>query len=37
MENKEPLPKGLTLLPELTTFINKINIKVMAGANIDFN
>jgi hypothetical protein len=37
MENKEPLPKGLALLQELTTFINKVNIKVMAGGTPDFN
>lgn len=37
MENKEPLPQGLTLLQELTTFINKVSIKVMAGNGMDFN
>ena len=36
IENKDPLPKGLGLLTELTSFINKINIKVMANGNIDF-
>lgn len=37
IENKEPLPKGLSLLQELTTFINKVNIKVMAGSTPDFS
>jgi tetratricopeptide (TPR) repeat protein len=37
MENKETLPKGLSLLQELTTFINKVNIKVMAGSTPDFS
>lgn len=37
MENKEPLQQGLTLLQELTTFINKVSIKVMAGNGMDFN
>jgi hypothetical protein len=36
LENKEPLPKGLALLPELTSFINKISIKVMEGSGLDF-
>jgi len=36
MENKEPLPNGLILLTELTTFINKVNIKVMAGSSMEF-
>lgn len=37
MENKESLPKGIGLLTELTAFINKVNIKVMASNNIDFS
>ena len=37
LENKEPLPQGLALLQELTTFINKVNIKVMAGSGMDFS
>ena len=37
LDNKEPLPQGLALLQELTTFINKVNIKVMAGSGMDFS
>lgn len=37
LENKEPLPKGLSLLPELTSFINKVSIKVMDGSSLDFS
>jgi len=37
LENKDPLPKEMgesSLLQELTTFINKISIKVMGGSGL---
>jgi hypothetical protein len=31
IENNEKLPEGIVFLTELTTFINSVNIKVMAS------
>ena len=37
LENKDPLPKGLSLVKEMTNFVNKISIKVMDGSALDFS
>lgn len=36
LEGKQELPNGLSLLSELTVFVNKVNIKVMSSTLLDF-
>ena len=37
LENKDQIPEGLSLLKELTAFINKVSIKVMGSSDLDFS